>query len=327
MDSSQKDGKIDPCVLLAVDGSPNAFLAVDYAAKMAGLIPNISFVLVHILPQIPPIYQAEADKDPRMRKKLKEIDKVNREKGQKLLDKAKEHLSRNIPATRVETRLRNRHSGLTQDILNEALMGNYDALVVGRRGLTRAQKLVVGSVSNQLIQHAAGVPLWIVDGKIDNPKVLVAVDGSEASIRAVDHVAFMMGANSEAQVDFLHVSPMLRSYCPIDFDNHEQLWEDEEGGYDQYEDGFQKLDSTCLTDFTRDAVAILRDAGFSPDRIGIIEKDAKRGVARTIVNTVNEGGYGTLVLGRRGLGKSFFLGTISDKVIRYVEQTAVWLVN
>jgi nucleotide-binding universal stress UspA family protein len=32
-------------------------------------------------------------------------------------------------------------------------------------------------------------------------------------------------------------------------------------------------------------------------------------------------------MGRRGLGKSFFLGSVSDKVIRSVSDMAIWLVN
>ena len=60
-----------------------------------------------------------------------------------------------------------RITGLAPDILNEAQHSRYDALLVGRRGLSKAQELFLGSVSNQLVQHAVNVPLWIIDGRGD----------------------------------------------------------------------------------------------------------------------------------------------------------------
>ncbi|MDY6852235.1 MAG: universal stress protein, partial [Thermodesulfobacteriota bacterium] len=222
---------------------------------------------------------------------------------------------------------RPRVGGLAQDILTEAEQGNFDALVVGRRGLTRTQELFMGSVSNQLVQHAANVPLWIIDGVIEEPKVLVAVDGSPASLRAVDHIAFMLGQNPEAEVTFLHVLPKFQNYCPIDSNKNEDDWAQMNDDLELLEEEFRRDEQICLSDFFLRATKILGQAGFSQDRIKFEERVISLGVARTIIKTAKDLGCGTIVVGRRGMGKSSFLGGVSDRVIRRVNGLAVWLVN
>jgi nucleotide-binding universal stress UspA family protein len=321
-------GVIEPHVLIALDGSRSSYQAVDYTVHLTGLIPHLNFILLYVLPQTPPIFKSEARTDGRMRSRLKKLEAANREKAQQILDQAKRHLTEhNIAPERIETRIRRRHSGLAKDIINEAEMGNFDALVIGRRGLTRTQELFMGSVSNQLIQHAANVPLWIIDGQVTQPKILAAVDGSEASLRAVDHMGFMLGKNGEAQVDFLHITPKLQNFCSINFDDQDQHWDDAEGSLDELEADFVREDEACMDDFLRKAVDNLAKAGFSRNRISVDQREVALGVARTIIKTAKEGDYGTIVLGRRGMGRSSFLGSISDKVIRGASNKAVWVVN
>ena len=327
MDNNGSKG-IEPHVLIAVDGSRSSYQAVDYTVHLTGLIPHLHFILLYVLPQAPPVFKSEARTDGQMRTRLKKLEAVNREKAREVVEAARQHLiEHNIAPERIETRIRKRHSGLAKDIINEAEMGYFDALVIGRRGLTRTQELFMGSVSNQLIQHAANVPLWIIDGQVTQPKVLAAVDGSEASLRAVDHMGFMLGNNPEARVDFLHISPKLQNFCSINFDTQEKYWDDVEGGLEDLEADFVREDEACMDDFLKKAVDNLARAGFSRDRISVDQREVALGVARTIIKTAKEGDYGTIVLGRRGLGRSSFLGSISDKVIRSATDKAVWLVN
>ena len=48
-----------------------------------------------------------------------------------------------------------------------------------------------------------------------------------------------------------------------------------------------------------------------------------------IVKEANEGGYGTIVVGRRGLSRvrEFFIGRVSMKVIQLARKHAVWVVS
>ena len=328
MAAKKKQNHPDPSVLIAVDGSRPSMAAVEYAARLTRLVPNMEFMLLNVMPQVPPIMKTEAKTDGQMLARLKKLEAANRKKGDEMLAKAKQHLfEKGVTEERIRTKASKRHSGLAKDIINEAELGRHDALIIGRRGLTRTQQVFMGSVSNQLIQHAANVPLWIVDGKVPKPKVLVAVDGSEASLRAVDHVAFILANNPEAQVDFLHVTPKLQTFCAIDLGRASDQWDEAEEDLEALEEEFLREDNVCLDDFMEKAVRILSKAGFSAKRIKIIEREISMGIARTIVKAAKDGGYSTLVLGRRGLGKSSFLGSTSDRVIRRASNLAVWLVN
>ena len=324
---TEQSPSIAPSVMLATDGSDSSSRALDYALGMTRLVPDIRFILVNVLPQIPPFLRTEAERDGGVLRKLRQVESANRRKAQEVLEQAREYLrERGIADEQVETRIRPRISGLAKDIINEAEMGRFDALIVGRRGLTRTQEVFMGSVTNQLIQHAANVPLWINDGAVSDPKVLVAIDGSEASLRAVDHVSFILGGNPDARVDFVHVTPRIQSFCAIDFARHDTVWE-ELSGMEQLEAEFRREDAGCVDDFFSKAVGILVQAGFSRHRIDINRREITLGVARTIIQAAKEGGYGTIVVGRRGFGRSSFLGSISDRVIRRAENLAVWLVN
>lgn len=319
---------VTPCVLIAVDGSQTSMNAVNYAVHMTRLIPGLQFVLIYVLPAAPPYLEQGAKSDGQMLGKLKKLKEKNIAQAEKHLIAARDYLIRHgVSNDGISIKLRPRIGGLAKDILSEAEQGLHDALVIGRRGLTRAQELIMGSVSSQLVQHAANVPLWIVDGKVTNPKVMVAVDGSNASLRAVDHVAFMLGHNPDAEVTFLHVTPKFQTYCPIDLQNHEAHWSAEDAELEELEGEFLREDEACIDNFLRDAARMLKQAGFSQDRIHVEEREISVGVARTIIKAAREGGYGTIVLGRRGMGRSSFLGSTSDRVIRGVEGLAVWLVN
>lgn len=320
--------KPSPCVLIALDGSKSSTQALEYAVGLTGIVSDLKMVLMTVMPQTPPLYKAEAKTDGAMLARLRKLEQVNKKKGREILDKARDYLvEKNISPDRIEVRLVSRMNGLAKDLVNQAELGHFDSLILGRRGLTRAQEVFMGSVSNQVIQHAANVPLWIIDGKVKKPNVLVAIDGSEASLRAVDHVAFILGHNPEAFVDFLHITPKLQNFCSINLEEDSGYWDINEDELGDMEEEFRRNDSICMDDFFEKAIKIMKNAGFSSDRIKVEQREISLGIARTIVKAAKEGGYGTIVLGRRGMGKSAFLGTTSDRVIRRADDIAVWLVN
>lgn len=322
--TAEKHNELNRKILIAVDGSLPALKSVDYAAKMVGLTPHLNITLMYVLPAVPPYLEEGVQDGPKIAS-IKKIRQANRVQADKVLKQAKEKLLLDsVPEDQIETVSLPRMTGLTSDIINYADTGLFDALLIGRRGLSKPQEMIMGSVSNQLIQHASNIPLWITDGQVENSRILIAVDGSDASLRAVDHLAFMLEGNQEAIFDFLHIVPKLQDFCAIDPSIvSEALGEDEA----DLEDHFDRENQACLDDFFPKAEKILVEAGFPPERIIMETKAITLGVARSIVKAANEGDYGTIVLGRKGSGKSPFLGGISDRVIRMVQGRAVWVIS
>ena len=71
------------------------------------------------------------------------------------------------------------------------------------------------------------------------------------------------------------------------------------------------------------------ESGFKADQIECNIISGDQDAAAAIVQRAKEGGYGTIVIGRRGLSSTqkVFMGRISNRIILLAEEHAVWLVN
>lgn len=307
-------------ILIAVDGSSATDHAVDYVGMMQGaLIKELNVTLLFIMKPVPPFMRRAGQSDPAIYKQLKSLEKSNWDEAQKVLGMAKERLIKHGMAEEViDTKPMPRAVGAAKDILFEAEHGLYDAVVLGRRGLSKAQELFLGSVTNKVVQHASRLPIWVVGGRVTSRKVLCAVDGSEGSLKAVDHMAFLLGGNPDCQVTLFHVGATLANYCTLDFS--EDIKEKIEGE-------LMSSDAECMDDFFSRAVKVLTDAGLEMEQVQTKSVRAKLGVASAIVSQMKKNDYGTVVLGRRGENRSFFLGHVSDNVLTKSEDHAVWIVG
>ena len=252
---------MDKKILVAVDGSPAALKAVDYVGLMEGaMIRELKVTLLYIMNPVPPYLRRDGQRDPESFKRLRELETRNRKQAAEVLDKCTEHLVRHGMAPEaVEKKPLPRSSDAARDILFEAEQGLYDALVLGRRGISKAQELFLGSVTNKVVQHAERLPLWVVGGQVTSLKVLCPVDGSEGSLKAVDHLAYMLGENPECKITLLHVGASLGNYCTLDFMETELA----EG----IEADIMHSDAQCMDDFYARALRVLEQSGLSPEQV------------------------------------------------------------
>ena len=308
-------------ILVAVDGSASALKAVDYVGLMQGaMIRELKVTLLYVMDQVPPFLRRESQGDPESFQRVRELESRNRRQAAGVLDKCTEHLVRHgLAPEAVEKKALPRGSDAARDILFEAEQGLYDALVLGRRGLSKTQELFLGSVTNKVVQHAERLPVWVVGGQVTSLKVLCPVDGSEGSLRAVDHMAFMLGENPECKVTLLHVGATLGNYCSLEFVETELA----EG----IENDLMHSEAKCMDDFYARALKVLEQAGLKPEQVETKTRQGALSVSGAILEEVKQGDYGTVVLGRRGENRSYFLGHVSDKVIARAKDVAVWIVG
>ena len=181
-------------ILLAVDGSNYALGAVRYVSNI--LSPrNTEVVMFHVHNKIPESYwDLERGASPGWR--VSEVRAWEREYEKTLreyMEKA-ERISRRagFPEDSIKVKIPKREKGIARDIVREAKSG-YNCVVVGRRGISKLKDLVLGSISTKLIERLDFVPLIVVGKKPDPGALLLALDGSENSMRAVDFVGAMIG--------------------------------------------------------------------------------------------------------------------------------------
>lgn len=305
-------------ILVAIDDSSHSRQAVDYAARMKALIPGLGFTLLHIQPPVSQFLLDEAKRSSQAQAELNRAAARNAEAARGLLAKYKDLMVRaGVLDAQIDLLALPRHFGLAKDILDQAEGGLFDAVLLGRRGISSVQQMFLGSVSAHLIENSAVIPVWLVDGAVSSKQILAAVDGSESALRAVDHLAFMLSGNPEVRIRFFHVAPRLKEFCEINFAQKSA-------------DGLEALiaqgDKRCMDDFFSAALAKLQSAGFQEKQIETQTAATLLSVGETILSAAREGGFGTLVVGRRGMNKSFFGGKVSYYVSQKLSDAALWLV-
>jgi len=296
-------------LLLAVDGSERALETVRYAGE-EDAFKDMKIVLFHVFNSIPEAYY-DLEKEPKSVKVVRHVRswEIQQKKAIKeYMERARQKLiAAGFAETAVDVRIQNRKQGVARDIITEAHKG-YDAVLVRRRGLTGLKNIIVGSVTGKLLEKLTFIPVLIAGRKPVNKKVLVAVDGSPCADRAVRFVADILGPHEGYQVKLVNV---VRGVSASD------LAPLEENGITAPDPIFKK------------AIDILTAAGF--DRQAIRTKSITGVLSRAgaIVSTAEKGGWGTIVVGRRGLSsvKDFFIGRVSNKVVYAGRKDTVWIVT
>ena len=305
-------------ILVAIDDSTPSRQALDYAGRMRALIPSLAFTLFHVQPPISQFLVDEAQRSVQAQAELTTIAARNAEASRELLVRYRQMLIRaGVPESALELATQPRQQGLAKDILDYAQNSLFDAILVGHRGISSVEQMFMGSVSAHLVGNSPVIPVWLVGGDVRSTRVMAAVDGSESALRAVDHLAFMLSGNPEARVRFFHVTPRLKDYCEIDFDPIP-------GG--SLETVIVRGNKRCMDDFFTAALAKLRHAGLREDQIETRTTATLISVSETILKAARDGGFGTIVMGRRGLNKAFFGGRVSYNVSQKLSGAALWLV-
>jgi len=201
---------------------------------------------------------------------------------------------------RIETKLVPRRFSKVMGIMREGHKGGYDAVVLGRRGLSWLEDCLEGSVSSELFQEeGVGFPLWICrKPDFHRKNVLVCVDGSEAACRIADHAGFMVAREQGHGVTLLHVAKPGR------------------GGPESAE----SILSMCE--------GVLRERGVPAERLETRVVEANDPV-KVILSEAVRGRFAVVAVGRkdpgRGIIKGPFMGSVSYALFKLLEGAALWV--
>jgi nucleotide-binding universal stress UspA family protein len=157
-------------------------------------------------------------------------------------------------------------------------------------------------------------------------KMLIAIDGSESSFKAVEYAAAQFSGIADLRITLLHVLPY--PPAPLWDDGHiptKEEKEDREKAIERWLAG-QRAKSEPMFD---KAISIMSRHGIPAHRIGKKMISDSIDVADSIIEETADGGYETLILGRRGLSpvKKFLMGSVTAKVISHGTGMAVCVVE
>jgi len=163
---------------------------------------------------------------------------------------------------------------------------------------------------------------------MDPKKILIAVDASDNAARAVTYVAELLGDSTGFLITVLYIErPPNRDLYP-----DEASWV--EAGQTQ---------ELRIRTFLQQAKSNLTGQGISPDAVTIsyvphcqspvnpVAQQCSIGtsIARDILQVQQQGDFGTLVIGRRGVSRAeeFLFGSVTTKVTHLAKDCTVWVVQ
>jgi nucleotide-binding universal stress UspA family protein len=306
-------------ILVAVDGSYCSQNVIRYLSRLFGGHGELAVHLVCFVPAgAQPVnsqWLTETDKlemlSPETKKKIQLTKKHLREETGFLI-------RHGFTEEQVTCTMEFCRANIATDLIQEMHKGRYDALVIGRRGLGKLQELVLGSVTTAILEKCFNVPLWIIDGDIDSRRFLVPVDGSWRTLKAVDHLAFMVSDVADVEISLFHSKAWLTPKKPLGIEKFCEIW-----GQDWCDEHLSRSDAVF-----HGPEQLLRESGFDMARVYRVEESLGPVAALDIMLELRNKKYGTIVMGRRGPDepKGIF-GGVSGRVLRTVNDVAVWLVN
>ncbi|MFP4194243.1 MAG: universal stress protein [Desulfosalsimonas sp.] len=303
-------------VVVAVDGSENSMRSLDYISMMFGE-SDLEIDLLYIMPALPPLFD-----DPEVRreakKQLEAIETRNREKGEAILSEAKERLEKlGFDGGRIRTNLEHKERGAARDTCYFTIMNQGQAIVVGARGRSRIEKFFTGSVSGNIVQCSKKTPVWLINGKVNSKKVLLALDPSENAMKAVDHAALML-ADTGAELRLFYTKRDLSRFIPDDVieaaPDIQEFWQTKAGEQ--------------IAPFIQKSIDKLKSAGIAENRISTEIIPGTRNPADDITSYARKNWFGTVVMGRHGQSdkNDYPMGGITGRVVQDSANLAIWVV-
>jgi nucleotide-binding universal stress UspA family protein len=182
-----------------VDGSVHANRAAEYAACFASEFDACEVILLHAQPA--ESYPVATKEDEELLLEPFDLGRKASATARSLLDAAK-------VTYHVRTELSDPAEAIAQLVVGE----HVDEIIMGSRGLGRWEGLIMGSVAYRVI-HNAVIPVTVVRSQStgagatrrDAHRLLVAVDGSPASLRAVSYVCALREAGVPVEAELLNV--------------------------------------------------------------------------------------------------------------------------
>ena len=303
-----------PKILLPVDGSENARRAVEFTGCLGRLIGKslAKVTLLHVMPDTylgrhsdykdfrsKIVKQSEAVKKLRARHIEKDV-KPFMDEAEKILKD--EGINTSIELVIIE-------GDLSHEIIRIAEEGNYSTIMMARKEHAEPMDFLTG-VTNKVVHAATKHTVYVVGLKVIQgkkcpiPNILVTVDGSEHSMKGVEHAACLAGT----------LSGMISEITLLKVINTDRPEESE----DQEKEARRILD---------EAKKIFLQAGVSESLITVRLRTGKP--ANEIVKEVEEKNCNLIIIGRKGRSaiKDLILGGVSTSVLHNCPDPTIAIVS
>lgn len=281
-------------VLMAADGSKLAAMAFRTAMRLLSPAER-NLDLLCVAPRFPGRDHRGPNRETYERRVLRETTRV--------LERARASLASSAAVIRLLTA-----AGSPAAVLVSKAEG-YDLTVVGPKGRGAASDAGLGSVARRVVEHALGAVLVGRELRSeDSLRILIAVDGSTASLNAVETLGALFDLRS-AEVCLMHVAETPWIQWGVEEENWTTSSEEDQ---ESSEAGVMEKE---LVREGEVAIEQARDL-LRTHRISITTRIDEGNPANEILSEAERGQYDLIVLGATGTRdlKHRMLGSVSAKV-------------
>jgi len=154
--------------LIASDSSESSINATRYVARLLGKNHDVSITFFHVLSSIPPALLESGSLEGEMEL---ESEKEHWEEAQHKIEcNCFEPMIEILrKAGFQEEQIQIKHFAplpgfdVAHAILEECERGDYDTVVMGKRGMSRIKRFLIGSVTEKVVRHAKGMAVWVIE--------------------------------------------------------------------------------------------------------------------------------------------------------------------
>ena len=144
-------------ILITVDDTPTSDRGLAYAGNIIGKLEGVRVCLLHIYPEPPPDYYRTGGS-------LADYKKQREQLAAALLDRSATMLADFGVSTddiRRDVRMAEKAT-ISKAIIAVQEEGAFGTVVVGKRGVSKAEEFLFGSISNALVHHTHNCTVWVV---------------------------------------------------------------------------------------------------------------------------------------------------------------------
>jgi len=283
-------------VLIATDGSKDAISGVQTANRLLSRM-NREVDLLCVGPRLPKKAKAATTPDRVQRYEQRLLGQITQ-----ILKRASANLEACAGAVQLLPELGSPSAAIVKK------SGNYDLVVVGPKGRRTAGEVGLGPVASRVLEHANAPVLIARELRTEDAiRVLIAVDGSTASLRAAETLGELFDLTG-AEVCLMHVAetPWVELGLEADWVTYsEEDKEQSEAGKMEHE-------------LVREGEEVLEEARdvLRPFGVSVSTRLDEGNPANEILSEAERGQYDLVVVGGTGVRdlKHRMLGSVSSKI-------------
>ena len=313
-------------LLLAVDGTERGLESVSILGRLLKDRDDLKIVLLHCVQQVATLLPGELclDIEERCQLASQDQDKI----GNAVLEVSRGKLSEaGFPEKNIDLQLKVNSLDPAQDILKHADEARIRTIALGRRGKSQVETLLLGSISGKVAQYGKGKSIWIVDTPVnDSKKALIALDGAPESRELSYYTADLIGPCPGFSYTFLHLMPPVP---PTFWDDGHILGSDEQKDRVNRIEKWKSEWTDKVGTYMTEARDLLLERGIGQDNIETLILPTREGVARDLLNEIDEHKFQMVVMGKKSFHerKPFLMGSHASKILQNVKATILCLVD